>query len=599
MRSELADLLQAIADGENPGEQRIRSVLTADPDAAEALLGLSRRADTLRQRGAELRAVMSSAKDLLSITDADLLLQRIVDRARELVGVDIAYLSVYDPDNDRLYVRATSGTISHRFLQMVVPAGVGLASLAVHTRHPQWVEDYAQLTTVPHDPTIDAIVGEEQLRSLLGAPLVVGDTVLGVLFAASREPHAFRPEEVSLLVTFAGHAALVLHQARLLRDATDATAESAAHQQRLEWAASLHAELTGLVVAGHEADAVVGVLSEALKRDVVLVDAEGHGISRAAAEPPVPRVSRAIAEARENGESVHLSTGSIELVAPVTGASGWSGALLVARGAEPLSAVEQRTVERSALTAALLMVRRNALVDAEERVRGELAEELFEGGAIGASALRRAATRGYPVDGAWELVVVPCAAEDRRRMLSLLRLREERLAALGADGVAVLAPGQGLAQQVRDEVGAQRIVVFSRASSLARAIAAAPAAWQAARLGLGLGVAGGTMDAAALAPYGMLFGDDGQRMAAFADAMLEPLLEWERTRGTPLLSTLAALFEHQWVLAATARSLHLHLNTLKQRVRRLETLLGAQLQQPEARFRLELAVRIETARRMM
>lgn len=84
-------------------------------------------------------------------------------------------------------------------------------------------------------------------------------------------------------------------------------------------------------------------------------------------------------------------------------------------------------------------------------------------------------------------------------------------------------------------------------------------------------------------------------MLAFADTMLRPLREWEQTRGTPLLATLTALFEHQWSLAATARALHLHLNTLKQRVQRLELLLGDELQQPEGRFRLELAVRIEIA----
>lgn len=599
MRSDLAALLLAIADGDTPDDARIRAALGEDVDAADALIDLGRRAEALRQRGAELRAVMSSAKDLLSITDADQLLQRIVDRAHDLVGVDIAYLSVYDPTQDELYVRATSGTISPRFAQMVVPAGVGLASLAVRTRHPQWVENYAGHTEVPHDPTIDAIVGEEQLRSLLGAPLVVGDQVLGVLFAASRAPHVFRPEEVSLLATFAGHAALVLHQAQLLREATDATAESAAHQQRLEWAAALHAELTRLVVVGHGADAVVGVLAEALDRDVFFVDAEGQSLSHPDDEPLTPRVLRALAEAGESGESVRLKTGPIELVAPVTGATGRLGALLVARGGTPLNAVEQRTVERSALTAALLVVRRDALQDAEERVRGELAQELFEGGAIGASALRRAQNRGYPVDGPWELVVVPCAVEDRRRIHSALRLRSEWLVALAAEGVSVLAPGRDVARQVREETRGALLAVFSSGDSLADAAAAASEAWQVARLALGLGMRDRVLDAVTLAPYGMLFGDDGQRMAAFADTMLRPVREWEHTRGTPLLATLVALFEHGWALAATARSMHLHLNTLKQRVRRLEALLGDELQHPEARFRLELAVRIENIRQLM
>src|SRR5690606_24050751 len=238
----------------------IRAALD-DAETTDALVELARRMDGLRQRAAELRAVMSSTKDLLSTTDADMLLQRIVDRAHELIDVDITYLSVYEPARDELYVRAVSGTTSPRFLAMVVPAGVGLASLAVRTRHPQWVEDYESLATVPHDPTIDAIVREEDLRSLLGAPLVVGDRVLGVLFAASREPRAFRADEVALLSAFAGHAALVLHLAQLLAEATEATADAANRQRQAEWAAAVHEELTRLVVFGHGADAVVGALA--------------------------------------------------------------------------------------------------------------------------------------------------------------------------------------------------------------------------------------------------------------------------------------------------------------------------------------------------
>ncbi|MEJ1089784.1 GAF domain-containing protein [Microbacterium sp. Mu-80] len=598
MSSDLVAALRAIGEGAGPDPERLRSALPNDPAAADALVELAHRVEGLRQRGAELRAVMSSAKDLLSISDVELLLQRIVDRAHELVGVDIAYLSVYDGAKDELYVRATSGTVSPRFPQMVVPAGVGLASLAVRTRHPQWVEDYALLTSVPHDPTIDAIVGEEQLRSLLGAPLVVGDGVLGVLFAASREPHTFRPEEVSLLTTFAGHAALVLHQAQLLREATDATAESAAHQQRLEWAAALHGELTRLVLEGRGADAVAGVLADALGREVMFVDAEGRSVAHTgpARQLPGSQIRAAISKVDDSGASVMLGSGPVEFVAPVAGSTGRHGALLIARGREPLSDVQRRTIERSAITAALLVVRRDALDDAEERVRGEIADELFVGGALGASALRRARTRGYPVDQAWELVVIVCGAEDRRRLRSALRVRRDWLVALGADGVAVLAPGVDAARHVVDELGEATSAVFSRGATLVDALAAASATWRSARLARGLELPPGIVDAVTLAPYDLLFGDDGQRLSEFVDAELRPLRDWEQTRGTPLVATLAALFDHQWSLVAAARALHVHLNTLKQRVRRLESLLGDDLQRPEARFRLELAVRIEIAR---
>lgn len=638
MTSDLAPILRALADGERIGSEEIRAALD-DAETTDALVELARRMDGLRQRAAELRAVMSSTKDLLSTTDADMLLQRIVDRAHELIDVDITYLSVYEPARDELYVRAVSGTTSPRFLAMVVPAGVGLASLAVRTRHPQWVEDYESLATVPHDPTIDAIVREEDLRSLLGAPLVVGDRVLGVLFAASREPRAFRADKVALLSAFAGHAALVLHLAQLLAEATEATADAANRQRQAEWAAAVHEELTRLVVFGHGADAVVGALAEALDRRVLFVDGDGALISASARpageeahtavrarveareglggdasdrdapghdipaqDTPDARVRAALRTAGEEGRSVILDRGRIELVAPVLGVTGRPGGLLVERGERALTDVERRTVERSALIAALLMLRRDALADAEERVRGEIAAELLGGPERRISGLQRAHARGYPADTPWTVVAVPAEADAdvRARLLALLRRRGDWLSAPHDAGVTVLLPSSDSravpADEVRVLVEAPLVVTASH-PDLGSAADAAPELWRATRLARGLGIRSGAVRLDALAPYALLFDGDGRRAAAFVDEMIGPVRSWDASRGTDLVGTLAALADHRWSAQAAARGLHVHLNTVKQRMQRLRDLLGAAIDEPESRFRVELAVRIERMRR--
>ena len=608
MASDLARIIRSVVDGTAVDPEEIRVVLAGDGEAAIALTDLALRVDALRQRSAELRGVMSSTRDLLAIPDADLMLQRIVDRAHELMKVDVTYLSVYEPVRDELYVRAATGTISPRFFGMVVPAGIGVASLAVRTQHPQWVEDYSTHTAVPHDPTIDEVVGEEQLRGLLGAPLVVKGKVLGVLFAATRSPHAFRPDEIALLSAFAAHAALVLHLAQLLRQATDATAEAASRQQEAEWAASLHGELTQLVVDGHDAKAVVGALTEALGREVTLVS--DGGVFRSAENDPFadPILRAAAAEAAVSGRSVVIPTGGIELVVSIIAATSRSQAMLIARGEHPLTPVERRTVERSALTAALVMLRSNALADAEEWVRGEVATEVLEGAANRVTGLRRAAARGYPVDQSWVLVALPCDPDERPRLLSRLRIRTDWLVATAPLGVTVLAPeltvreAEGTealttAREVGDFAGpGSGLVVASGRASLEEAAVAAPAVWQTVQLARGLGINSGVIDAATLAPYSLLFEGDGGRIAAFVDSMLAPVIAWDSTHGSALLDTLGVLFDERWSLASAARTLHVHLNTVKQRMQRLRALLDEDPDRPEARFRLELAVRIERAR---
>ncbi|MGJ3558714.1 hypothetical protein ACR6C2_06170 [Streptomyces sp. INA 01156] len=50
-----------------------------------------------RRREAELSALFETAHDLAGLRDLDAVLQAIVQRARSLLGTDVAYLSLNDP----------------------------------------------------------------------------------------------------------------------------------------------------------------------------------------------------------------------------------------------------------------------------------------------------------------------------------------------------------------------------------------------------------------------------------------------------------------------------------------------------------------------
>ncbi len=604
MAAELAALLRAIVDG-SPREIDARNgVLLTDGEVGEALTELMLHVDALQQRGAELRAVMLSTRELLTIPDPDLLLKRIVDRARELMHVDVAYLSVYDESNHELYVRAENGTISPRFHDMIVPAGVGVASLCVQSQRPQWVSEYADSSSVPHDPTIDDIVKEEQLRALLGAPMVVDNTVLGVLFAAYRTPHAFQPDEISLLSTFADQAGLVLHLAQLLKRANDATAEAAARQEQAEWAATVHEQLTQLVVEGADDTQVVSALATALGRSVQLLQHPAD--SAKVADLPAARFRDLVTETRNTGRGVKITTGRYEFLAPVIAEEESSGFLLVARADRRLTAVEQRTIERCGLIVALVKLRQNAVSAAEERVRGEVATDLLSESGNRTAGLRRAAEQGYPIAKSWVLAAVPCAPEQRRSQLSALRARSDWLIAAATGGATVLAPTtdtsdvavRNVAEQVRTLAQAP-LVVIAVGSTLEVAMISLESLWPTAQLAEGLGIRDGVLDARALAPYALLFDGDGTRVGAFTEGMLAPVIEWDANRGSNLFPTLLTLFDEHWSVAAAARVMHIHLSTMKQRLQRIRMLLGDRLDTPESRFRLEVACRLEKARRAL
>jgi sugar diacid utilization regulator len=76
-------------------------------------------------------------------------------------------------------------------------------------------------------------------------------------------------------------------------------------------------------------------------------------------------------------------------------------------------------------------------------------------------------------------------------------------------------------------------------------------------------------------------------------AALAPLREADRD-GSGLESTLRSYLEHDRRLAATARDLHVHVNTLRYRLERIERLLATELDDPDDRFALQLALRLST-----
>ena len=95
-----------------------------------------------RRREAELSALFETAHDLAGLRDLDAVLQAIVQRARSLLGTEVAYLSLNDPERGDTYMRVTEGSVSARFQQLRLGMGEGLGGLVAQTARPYVTDDY-------------------------------------------------------------------------------------------------------------------------------------------------------------------------------------------------------------------------------------------------------------------------------------------------------------------------------------------------------------------------------------------------------------------------------------------------------------------------
>ncbi|MFF5076533.1 helix-turn-helix domain-containing protein [Actinoplanes sp. NPDC000266] len=144
--------------------------------------------------------------------------------------------------------------------------------------------------------------------------------------------------------------------------------------------------------------------------------------------------------------------------------------------------------------------------------------------------------------------------------------------------------------------GAAEPATAGSASSRAEPVTVASAhreAERCARALAALGRTGAGASAAELGYVGLLLGDgQGQDVLGFVASTLGPVIDYDDKRGTALMQTLEAYFAAGGSLARAAEELHVHVNTVSQRLDRVTQLLGAGWQDPDRSLDLRLALRL-------
>ncbi|MFB8202093.1 helix-turn-helix domain-containing protein [Kitasatospora purpeofusca] len=636
------DFTDVLADARRRGAPA--DVLGEIDDATWQALRVHRTLRQHRRREAELTALFDTAGDLAASRDLDSVLQAIVRRARMLLGTDTAYLTLPDEAAGDTYMRVTDGSVSVLFQTLRLSLGDGLGGLVAQSARPYATPDYRTDDRFHHTDVIDAGVVDEGLVAIIGVPLLLGGRVIGVLFAADRSPRAFSPDEVALLCTLAAHAAIALDTAKALADTRSALAElnSAnelirAHSAAVQRAERGHDRLTDLVLRGAEVPDVAAAVAALLGGGIAVLDTEGEPLAGRAAAPGAGP-AEAAAASRAEGRAVRH--GGAWVCAVLAGQEQLG--TLVLRGRPDLDDADRRLFERAGVVTALLLLLRRSVAETENRVRGELLADLLTAPDRDPAGLT-ARGRRLGVDlGRPHLVLVaepgrggvgggPAAVRSRlagaagRYLFGARGISAEHgeavvllvpdgggagAEAVGGGGEAVGAAGgctagggaAGDVAQRAAEQAAERLarlagfpvtVGAGRPASgpvaLATAYAEGLRCVRALRV---LGRDGEGASAGSLGFLGVLLGD-GHDVSGFVGATLGPLLDYDARRGTELVRTLRAYFDCGGSLTRAKDELHVHVNTVVQRLDRVEVLLGQDWNGPERSLELQLALRLQ------
>ncbi|NLG22671.1 MAG: GAF domain-containing protein [Actinomycetales bacterium] len=583
-----------------------------DPAAADRAHSLALRARGLREqdrrREAELSALFDTVADLAALKDLDDVLEAIVRRARTLLGCDVSYLSLNDDEAGATYMKVTQGIHSEEFRNVRLGFGEGLGGLVAQTARPYMTDDYFADERFRHTRSVDTAVGAEELRSILGVPLLLGRTVIGVLYAANHDVRPFGREDVDLLTSFAGHAAVALDNTRRIKETQAALADLKQTSELLrenvegvQLASIAHQRLTGVVLQGGSLDDLTHELHEVLQEPVLVIDARSAVLASSDADRPPTAQELELVQVAFGDSGTHVEAGVS--IAPVFAGGDPLAAVLTRSEVDD---VGRRILERAATTAALLMVVQRSVSEAQTRRRGDLLVDLLVGRSGAGPLTARASLLGADLALPHAVLVVDGADPQLRQVAVDLAINTNGLSAEVGERLVLVLPeeeprgaGRRLVRRTKGDSGrvpVGRAVPTVGVAGPVTGVDGLRAAYQEASRSLdallALGRRGDVSDAMGLGFVGLLMGRHDP--AEHVTARLGPVLSYDADRGTSLLETLEAWLAEDRHLARTGARLHVHPNTVTQRLDRIGQLLGDGWQEPERLLELGFALRLRS-----
>jgi two-component system sensor histidine kinase DevS len=166
-----------------------------------------------RRRADEWKALFQLGGQVASSLDLHSLFATIVERAQQLLGTDVAMLSLLSSDGKDLVVTASTGLRTEAMRSFRWRIEESVSGIAFSTGEPVIVEDYVRDPRL-NTPPLGAIL-EEGLDSWIVTRLAAKGKTLGALHVGNRVPTRFSRRDAELLQSFANLAAVAVENANL------------------------------------------------------------------------------------------------------------------------------------------------------------------------------------------------------------------------------------------------------------------------------------------------------------------------------------------------------------------------------------------------
>ncbi|MGI8588899.1 MAG: GAF domain-containing protein [Chloroflexia bacterium] len=279
--------------------------------------GQEKRADEQRLALEELSALFQINSAANSTLDYDEMLDRVVGHVAEVMRTAVCSLFIYEPEIDRLVLRASRGLAPDAVGRVRLRLGEGVTGWAGRSGKPLALRDGWSDKRFQHIPEL----GEENTHAILAVPIVFFTKLklVGVITLQSPDQREFTERDVSFLETVAGELAIAIENARLHRDTDERLRQKVTELTILQGvsasiAATLNLQEVASLLASeatHLLNADAAVLYEL--RDSRLVPTASFGLDDTrlpSLDPEISRIGRAIIAGQPLGVEVHSGEAS-------------------------------------------------------------------------------------------------------------------------------------------------------------------------------------------------------------------------------------------------------------------------------------------------
>lgn len=552
----------------------------------------------------------------------------ILDKVGSFMACESGGILLYDERNQELVlqqpsfgVKVADGQPYSLPVKVEQQYGRGTAVEVFLSRRPYVCNQPAEDKYVRKD-----IIERLGIYNFLTIPLTLKEKVLGVLHVVNKQGGDFTNSDVLFLNTLGTTIAIILEMAR--------------QQNVSKRLIDIHNLFTTQVLQSQGFEPIIDTLAEILERPVLLEDRFFKTLTfslhtSAGKSCEMPKLDRDTwlkgsariyyDKMRQNKqpvwipESFDADRNFSRVVVPVLVNNEILGYISVGHTQTEFASFELMALEYAATICALEFLKQIIAIRAENRVKGNFMQELLTGRLNSQEASDKANIMGYDLNRLCRVIVICLAKQtgeealrqiyevidsyinscNPRTMVAMLDGRIVILASndfvSGPDGF--LSPedlAQSLFQHVQDISGIEIFVGLGRSTNENRQF---QISYQEALVALRAlkdsGKQEHILSFEQLGIFRLLFqARDKDELIAFSLEMLKSIIEYDQANHTFLLQSLRAYIESNCSVQKTAQKSYLHPNTLIYRLRRIQEISGKNLDDPEERLNLQIALKV-------